>query len=57
LPADLLSDYEQGQRDAIAKVRVRRDEFLEQIAARPVNTKSLAGAIYEDAIAAIKGES
>jgi hypothetical protein len=46
---------EDERRACISTIRSRRDTFVEMVTARPVQTRSLSSAIYEDAIATLRG--
>jgi hypothetical protein len=54
---DLIARVREDERRAcISTIRSRRDTFVEMVAARPVQTRSLSSAIYEDAIATLRGK-
>lgn len=52
---DLIARVREDERgNCVRAIRSRRDALLEQVSARRVQTRSLASAIYEDAIATLR---
>lgn len=47
---------QEERNQCIKAIRARRDTLLERLPARPLQTRDLASAIYEDAMATLRGD-